>query len=86
MPSETRLAFRTAFSRSDRFRRTCSKSVQRQSVKTSVRISIPPAASRAFPWKYASNGKPPPETDTRHGRRTNLKTADYPSVLKALML
>lgn len=41
MPSETRLAFRTAFSRSDRFRRTCSKSVQRQSVKTSVRISHP---------------------------------------------
>ncbi|WP_301666914.1 hypothetical protein [Neisseria basseii] len=49
-------------------------------------VSAAPAASQAFPWKYASDGKPPPETDMRHGRRTDLKTADYPSVLKALML
>ncbi|MFQ3084359.1 hypothetical protein ACKJPX_03710 [Neisseria meningitidis] len=49
-------------------------------------VSAAPAASRAFLWKYASDGKPPPETDMRHGRRTDLKTADYPSVLKALML
>ncbi|KER40586.1 hypothetical protein F528_0394 [Neisseria meningitidis 992008] len=41
MPSETRLAFQTAFSHPNRFRRTCSKSAQRQSVKTSVRISHP---------------------------------------------
>ncbi|HFA5884112.1 hypothetical protein HCR02_08715 [Neisseria gonorrhoeae] len=86
MPSETRLAFRTAFSRSDRFRRTCSSRYKGNRLKQASAFPIPPAASRAFPWKYASNGKPPPETDTRHGRRTNLKTADYPSVLKALML
>ncbi|HEZ2154747.1 TPA: hypothetical protein WHR06_000079 [Neisseria meningitidis] len=41
MPSETRLAFQTAFSHPNRFRCTCSKSAQRQSVKTSVRISHP---------------------------------------------
>ncbi|HHK5604572.1 hypothetical protein [Neisseria polysaccharea] len=49
-------------------------------------VSAAPAAYRAFLWEYASDGKPPPETDTRYGRRTDLKTADYPSVLKALML
>ncbi|HEZ6368809.1 TPA: hypothetical protein WI481_001194 [Neisseria meningitidis] len=68
MPSETRLAFQTAFSRSDHFRCTCSKS--------GISLEI----------RFASDGKPPPETDTRYGRRTDLKTADYPSVLKALML
>ncbi|MGI3295445.1 hypothetical protein ACRPFF_05115 [Neisseria sp. SLRRB23] len=55
-------------------------------LKQASAFLIPPAASRAFLWKYASDGKTPPETDTRHGRRTDLKTADYPSVLKALML
>ncbi|QPL09285.1 hypothetical protein DRA70_07790 [Neisseria meningitidis] len=67
MPSETRLAFQTAFSRSDHFRCTCSKS----GISLEIRFRRQTAARNRYAVRTAHGFENP---------------ADYPSVLKALML